>query len=301
MDVPNFSLFLQQMSNGIALGSIYALIALGYTMVYGIVKLINFAHGDVLMIGAFASYYALRWFGTGIGGLLAAAAFSVFVCVTLVIIIERLAYKPLRNAPRINALITAIGISFILENGARVIPFMGPNPREFPTVKLVNIELGAFSVSNIQLIVLATAVVFMVILTFIVSSTKMGKAMRAVAFDMKAAALMGIPVDFVISFTFALGAALAAIGGLLFALSYPQVEPYMGIMPGLKAFIAAVFGGIGSIPGAVLGGYVLGIVETLSKGYISSQLSDAVVFGILILILIVKPAGLLGKFSREKV
>jgi branched-chain amino acid transport system permease protein len=299
--VTDFSVFIQQLINGLALGSIYALIALGYTMVYGIVKLINFAHGDLLMVGAFAAYFVLKRFGTTLVGITLAVVVAVAVCIVLVIIIERLAYKPLRNAPRINSLITAIAVSLILENGARVIPFLGPNPREFPTIKPINYPVLGAGVSNIQIIVLIVTIGLMLILTLIVSSTKIGKAMRAVSYDMKAASLMGIPVDRVVSFTFGLGAALAAIGGILFAFSYPQVEPYMGIMPGLKAFIAAVFGGIGSIPGAVLGSYILGIVETLTKGYISSKLSDAVVFGILILILLLKPTGLLGTKLREKV
>lgn len=302
-----FSTFLEQLSNGVALGSIYALIALGYTMVYGIVKLINFAHGDILMVGAFAAYFVLEWIGPvqgplmGALALIAATVFSMAVCATLAIVTERLAYRPLRNAPRINALITAIAISFILENGGRVIPFIGPNPKEFPVMPGLNASMPGIGVSPIQILVPAVTVILMIALSVIVKYSKVGKAMRAVSNDMKAAALMGIPVDWIISFTFGLGAALAAIGGILFALSYPQVEPYMGIMPGLKAFIAAVFGGIGSIPGAFLGGYVLGIAEQLTKGYVSSTLSDAVVFGILILILLVKPSGLLGTKAREKV
>jgi branched-chain amino acid transport system permease protein len=299
--VSNLSIFLQQLSNGIALGSIYALIALGYTMVYGIVKLINFAHGDLLMVGAFVAYYMLRLTGTSVAGFCLAFLVSMAFTAVLGILIERLAYKPLRTAPRINALITAIGISLLLENGGRVLPFMGPNPREFPTIKTVNFPVFGATVSNIQLLVLIVAVSLMLILNFIIMKTKMGKAMRAVSHDQMAASLMGIPVNTVISFTFGLGSALAAAGGILYAMAYPQIQPYMGVVPGLKAFIAAVLGGIGSVPGAMFGGYILGIVETLTKGFISSQLADAVVYGILILILLVKPTGIMGKNVREKV
>ena len=293
--------FVQQMINGAALGSIYALIALGYTMVYGIVKLINFAFGDFLMIGAFAGLFILQGFGVTWYGMVLAFIVSIVVCVVLGVIIERLAYKPLRNAPRINALITAIGVSFLLENGARVIPFMGPNPRQFPVMETVNISLGGAGISNIQITVIAVSIFLMILLNWIVTRTKMGKAMRATSFDRNAASLMGINVNTTISFTFALGSALAAAAGILFCSAYPQVEPYMGIMPGLKAFIAAVLGGIGSIPGAMIGGYILGIAETLTKGFISSQLADAISFGILIVILLLKPTGIMGKNIREKV
>ncbi len=296
-----FGQLAQQTINGLALGSIYALIALGYTMVYGIVKLINFAHGDILMIGAFVGYFVLMSMGMSWYALLIAFAVSMVVCAIMGIVIERFAYRPLRDAPRINALITAIAVSLILENGARVIPFMGPNPREYPVLKNATFSLGSIEISNIQIIVIVVSVALMIVLNYIVNSTKIGKAMRAVSFDMKASALMGINVNFVISFTFALGSVLAASAGILFSSAYPQVEPYMGIMPGLKAFIAAVFGGIGSIPGAMFGGVILGIAETLTKGFISSQLSDAVVFGILIIVLSVKPTGLMGKNVREKV
>ncbi len=291
----------QQIINGIALGSIYALIALGYTMVYGIVKLINFAHGDILMIGAFAGYFVLIRFGASWPVLLAAFVFSMLISAVLGIVIERLSYKPLRSAPRINSLITAIGVSLILENGARVLPFIGPNPRQFPTMKTVNMTLLGMNISNVQIIVVSVSIVLMIALNYIVMSTKTGKAMRAVSFDRNAASLMGIPVNRIISFTFGLGSMLAAAAGILFSTAYPQVEPYMGIMPGLKAFIAAVLGGIGSIPGAMIGGYILGIAETLTKGFISSQLADAIAFGILIIILLAKPTGIMGKNVREKV
>ncbi len=292
---------LQQIVNGIALGSIYALIALGYTMVYGIVKLINFAHGDVMMVGAFAAYFTLEKLGLSPFAMVIAFLFAMIISAVLGVLIERFAYKPLRNAPRINALITAIGISLMLENGARVIPFIGPNPRQFPTPKTVNISIGGIGISNTQIIVVAVSVFLMIVLNYIVNSTKTGKAMRAVSFDRKAASLMGIPVNRIISITFAIGSALAAAAGILFSSAYPQVEPYMGIMPGLKAFVAAVLGGIGSIPGAMIGGYIMGIAETLTKGFISSQLADAIAFGILIVILLAKPTGIMGKNVREKV
>jgi branched-chain amino acid transport system permease protein len=291
----------QQIVNGLALGSIYALIALGYTMVYGIVRLINFAHGDILMVGAFSAYFVLIKFSLTPVVFIGAFIFSMTISALFGILIERLAYKPLRNAPRINALITAIGVSLILENGARVLPFIGPNPKQFPIMKTINFNVFGIGISNIQIIVVAISVLLMIVLNYIVMSTKVGKAMRAVSFDRKAASLMGIPTDFIISFTFGLGSVLAAAAGILFATAYPQVEPYMGIMPGLKAFIAAVLGGIGSIPGAMVGGYILGISETLTKGFLSSQLSDAIAFGILIIILLAKPTGIMGKNIREKV
>jgi branched-chain amino acid transport system permease protein len=222
-------------------------------------------------------------------------------CLILGVLIEKICYKPLRSQPRINTLITAIGVSFFLENGARVIEAIGPNPRVFPTLPAVNYNLFGVNVSQVQILVFIVAIVLMVCLNYIVSFTKIGKAMRAVSFDKGAASLMGINVDRVISFTFVLGSSLAAAAGILFASSYPQIEPYMGTMPGMKAFIAAVLGGIGSIPGAMLGGFILGVAETLAKGFLSSQLSDAIAFGLLIIILVVKPSGLLGKPMGEKV
>lgn len=293
--------FLQQMFNGISLGSVYALIALGYTMVYGIVKLINFAHGDILMLGAFAGYFILGAMGVSPVTLLIAFAISMAVCALTGVFIEKTCYKPLRSAPRINALITAIGVSIVLENGARVVPFMGPNPRLFPTMNLSRLELFGVRINMMQVIVFGVSVTLMIILNYIIKNTKIGKAMRAVSFDMDASLLMGININRVISFTFAIGASLGAAAGILFASAYPQVEPLMGMIPGLKAFVAAVLGGIGSIPGAVLGGFILGIAETLTKGYITSTLADAVAFGILIIILIIKPSGLLGRNIREKV
>ena len=295
------SLFLQQLINGLSLGSVYALIALGYTMVYGIVKLINFAHGDILMLGAYSGYFVLRQFGTRPVGMLLAFIFAMVVCAVISILIERFAYRPLRSAPRLNSLITAIAVSLILQNGARVLPFIGPNPRQYPTMQTINISLGPISISNIQLIVIALSAILMIILNYIINYTKTGKAMRAVSYDMQAASLMGISVNKTIAFTFALGAVLAAAGGVLYATAYPQIEPTMGTMPGLKAFVAAVLGGIGSVPGAMLGGYILGIAETMTKGFLVSQFSDAISFSILIIILLVKPAGILGEKMRVKV
>lgn len=294
--------FLQQMVNGISLGSIYALIALGYTMVYGIVKLINFAHGDVLMLGAFAGFFVLSALGVVTPfTLIAAFAVSMVICALIGILIEKTCYKPLRNAPRINTLITAIGLSIFLENAARVLPIIGPNPKQFPTMPNVTYKFFDVGISQVQILVFGVSIFLMILLNYVINYTKMGKAMRAVSFDRGAAYLMGINVNWVISFTFALGSALAAAAGVLYASAYPQVEPYMGIMPGLKAFVAAVLGGIGSIPGAVLGGFIMGITETLAKGFISSELADAIAFGILIIILVVKPSGILGKNTREKV
>jgi branched-chain amino acid transport system permease protein len=294
-------MFVQQLINGLSLGSIYALIALGYTMVYGIVMLINFAHGDILMVGAYAGYFILTRFGVTPLSLAAAFAFSMTLCALLGVLIERLAYRPLRNAPRLNSLITAIAVSLILQNAARVLPFIGPNPRQFPRPAVSSLSLGAISISNIQLIVIVLAALLMLALNYIINYTRRGKAMRAVSFDLRAASLMGISVNGTISFTFALGSILAAAGGMLFAFAYPQVSPTMGTMPGLKAFVAAVFGGIGSIPGAMLGGFILGIAETLTKGFLSSQYADAISFSILIIILLVKPTGVLGKSTRVKV
>lgn len=293
--------FLQQMVNGISLGSVYALIALGYTMVYGIVKLINFAHGEVMMIGAFTGYFVMRAMGPTYLSLVVAIAASMAVCALLGMTIEKTCYKPLRNAPKINILITAIGISIFLQNMARVVPFIGPNPKQFPTLPNKNINLFGVNISQVQVIVIIVSILLMIILNVVVNYTKTGKAMRATSYDRDAALLMGININRIISITFAIGASIGGSAGVLFALSYPQVEPYMGIMPGLKAFVAAVLGGIGSIPGAMLGGYIMGTAETLTKGFISSKLGDAVAFGILIIILILRPAGILGKKTNEKV
>ncbi|TCL76522.1 branched-chain amino acid transport system permease protein [Hydrogenispora ethanolica] len=292
----------QQLVNGLALGSIYALIALGYTMVYGIAKLINFAHGDILMLGAFAGFFVLITASAATPILyIVSFVVAMAICAAIGVIMEKTCYKPLRNAPRMNALITAIGLSFFLENGARVFPPIGPNPKQFPTLANVNFNLFGVNISQVQIIVFIVSIGLMVLLNYIVNYTKVGKAMRAVSFDRGAAYLMGINVNRIISFTFAIGSALAAAAGILFSTAYPQVEPYMGIMPGIKAFVAAVLGGIGSIPGAMIGGFILGVAETLTKGFISSQLADAIAFGILIVILIVKPTGILGANVSEKV
>ena len=293
---------LQQLINGLSLGSIYALIALGYTMVYGIVLLINFAHGDILMVGAYTAFFVLSGIGAGPLGMLLAFLISMIICASFGITIERFAYRPLRTSPRLNSLITAIAVSLILENGARVLPFIGPNPRQFPRPAVVSIPiLEGLTISNIQVIVIILSALLMLALNYIINYTKRGKAMRAVSFDLQAASLMGISANKIISFTFALGSVLAAAGGVLYASAYPQVNPLMGMMPGLKAFVAAVLGGIGSIPGAMLGGFILGIAETFTKGFISSQFSDAISFSVLIIVLLLKPTGILGKKARIKV
>ena len=295
------SMFLQQLINGLSLGSIYALIALGYTMVYGIVKLINFAHGDVMMLGAYAGYFVLRAMGANALGMTCAFLAAMIFCGAFSLVIERFAYRPLRNAPRLNSLITAIAVELILQNVMRVLPFVGPNPRQFPTMPLLNYSLGPVSISNLQLIVIISSALLMVALNILVNYTKTGKAMRAVSYDMGASSLMGISVNKTIAITFVIGSVLAGAGGVLYATAYPQIDPMMGYMPGLKAFVAAVLGGIGSIPGAMVGGVILGIAETLTKGFISSQYADAISFAILIVILLVKPTGLFGSKRTVKV
>ncbi|MCL2179746.1 MAG: branched-chain amino acid ABC transporter permease [Treponema sp.] len=293
---------LQQLINGLSLGSIYALIALGYTMVYGIVLLINFAHADILMVGAYAAFFVLSAVGAGPLGMLCAFIVAMIMCASLGVTIERFAYRPLRTSPRLNSLVTAIAVSLILENGARVLPFIGPNPRQFPRPSVINIRLlEGLTISNIQVIVIILSALLMLALNYIINYTKRGKAMRAVSFDLQAASLMGISTNKIISFTFALGSVLAAAGGVLYASAYPQINPLMGMMPGLKAFVAAVLGGIGSIPGAMLGGFILGITETFAKGFISSQYSDAISFSILIIVLLFRPTGILGRKARIKV
>jgi len=299
---------LQNLLNGVAVGAIYALIALGYTMVYGILKLINFAHGDVFMLGAFVGYYSGNWAAAHVnrehpltylvaGGimLLAMAACGAFGYLN-----ERIAYRPLRNAPRIASLITAIGVSFLLEYGGQLV--FGPDPKFFPTLTPKHIiHLGGIVTTNYQIIVLIVAVIFMALLQWIIYGTKFGRAMRAVSYNFETASLMGIPVDRVISTTFVIGSALAAVAGILFGLSYPKIDPLMGIMPGLKAFIAAVLGGIGNVPGAVVGGLTIGIVEAFVGGSRFSNFRDAIAFVILIAILLFRPSGLFGKFEAEKV
>ncbi|MBQ6781360.1 MAG: branched-chain amino acid ABC transporter permease [Treponema sp.] len=297
----SISIFVQQLINGLSLGSIYALIALGYTMVYGIVKLINFAHGDVMMVGAYAGYFVLCAVGTTPIGMTLAFLAAMLMCGLLSLVIERLAYRPLRNAPRLNSLITAIAVELILQNVMRVLPFVGPDPRQFPTMTTKMLSIGIVSFSNIQLIVIVLSAVLMVVLNYIVNYTKTGKAMRAVSYDLGAASLMGISVNRIIAITFVIGSVLAGAGGVLYATAYPQIDPVMGYIPGLKAFVAAVLGGIGSIPGAMLGGIILGVAETMTKAYISSQYADAISYMILIVILLVKPTGILGKKTHVKV
>ncbi|MCE2170364.1 branched-chain amino acid ABC transporter permease [Streptococcus thermophilus] len=287
----------QQLVNGIILGSIYALLALGYTMVYGIIKLINFAHGDIYMIGAFVGYYAINSLKMNFW---IALVFSMIVCAILGVVIEFLAYRPLRNSTRISALITAIGVSFFLEY--IMVYFVGADTRSFPqSIKVHTYHLGSISVTNVQLLILVVALVLMVALQLIVKKTKMGKAMRAVSVDSDAAELMGISVNNTISFTFALGSSLAGAAGVLIGLYYNSIEPLMGMTPGIKAFVAAVLGGIGIIPGSALGGFVIGILETLSTAIGLSSYRDAIVYGVLIVILLLRPAGILGKNVKEKV
>lgn len=290
--------FLQQMINGLSLGSIYALIALGYTMVYGIIKLINFAHGDIYMLGAFTAFYATTFFHLNF---FVALVVAMVLCGVLGVVIERIAYKPLRHATRITALITAMGVSYVLEYTTQY--FAGSEVKTFPTDLLDNtaFSFGGVRITMMQIYIFVITIVLMIILTYIVSKTKMGRAMRAVSVDEDAAKLMGINVDTTISFTFFLGSCLAGVAGVLVGVYYNSINPLMGMTPGLKAFIAAVFGGIGNIPGAMIGGLFIGIAETLVTAYGSSLYKDAIVYVILILVLILKPDGLLGKNVKEKV
>ncbi len=306
--------FLQQLINGLALGSIYALIALGYTMVYGVLRFINFAHGDVYMVGAFAGFYAAPWVAkifpgdqsgaytwSVIAGAVTVLLISMLVCAILGITIERLVYKPLRNRPRLTVLITAIGVSIFLQNFGQFL--FGADPQFFPEILPDRaIEgLGELTVTVNQVVVLVVTMALLVGLRFVVMKTKMGTAMRALSFNPVAASLMGINNNVIISFTFGLGSALAAAAGILNAISYPSIDPLMGILPGIKAFVAAVLGGIGNIPGAALGGFIIGILETMVVGYVSPMYRDAIAFAVLILILLFKPSGLLGSAEREKV
>ena len=288
--------FFMQFINGLNIGSIYALIALGYTMVYGIAKLINFAHGDVIMVGAYISFISMKF---GLPWWLA-VIISIVTCAILGVVMEKVAYKPLRKASRISLLITAIGISYLLQNAFQLI--FGANPQPYHAfITLSALNLGGILIQANYYITFSVSVVLMILLTLFVNKTTMGKAMRAVSEDEGAAKLMGINVDTTISLTFAIGCALAAIAGILYANCYPMINPTLGSLPGIKAFIAAVLGGIGSIPGAVIGAFILGMVEAMTKAYISSQLTDTIVFAILILMLVFKPAGILGKNVKEKV
>lgn len=300
--------FIQQVFNGLSLGSIYALIALGYTMIYGILRFINFAHGDVFMIGAFSGYYLGIVFSFATAGGFASLGMalliligSMVVCGLLGFTIEKLVYKPLRKSPKLTILITAIGVSLFLEYGGQLV--FGADPKSFPSLlenkPLINLS-GAVIGSN-PLVVLVTAGILMLVLRIIVMKTKIGTAMRAVSYNPTAASLMGININAVISFTFIIGSSLAGAAGILYGLNYPSIDPLMGILPGLKAFVAAVLGGIGNIPGAALGGMIIGLLETFVTGYISPTYRDAIAFGILILILLVKPTGILGKKEIEKV
>lgn len=290
---------LQYLINGISIGSVYAIIALGYTMVYGIAKMLNFAHGDVIMIGAYISFCVTSYLGLPAWVSIIAA---VVVCTVLGITIEGLAYKPLRGTPSLAVLITAIGVSYFLQNAAQLI--WSSSPKNFTsvvTMKPISLADGKIVITGEVLLTVAACILVMVGLTLFTSKTRTGKAMRAVSEDRDAAQLMGINVNQTISTTFAIGSALAAIAGVLLCSTVPTLQPTTGSMPGIRAFTAAVFGGIGSIPGAMLGGILLGIIETFSKAYLSTQFSDAIVFSVLIIILLVKPAGLLGKQIQEKV
>ena len=292
--------FISYLINGISLGSVYAIIALGYTMVYGIAKMLNFAHGDVIMIGAYVVLMGMV--KAGLSPILAVLS-AVVVCTVLGVTVERVAYRPLRNAASpLAVLITAIGVSYLLQNLALLI--FGANAQSFPTAiswKGISLADGALNISGETIVTIAACIVIMICLTLFVKKTKQGQAMRAVSEDRGAAQLMGINVNATIALTFAIGSALAAIAGVLLCSAYPSLTPYTGAMPGIKAFVAAVFGGIGSIPGALIGGILLGIIEIMGKAYISSQMADAIVFAVLIIVLLVKPAGLLGKNIQEKV
>ena len=298
-EVNDMTLFLSYLINGISLGSVYAIIALGYTMVYGIAKMLNFAHGDVIMIGAYVSFCAMQYMGLPA---ILSVVLAMAVCTVLGIVIEGLAYKPLRQAPSLAVLITAIGVSYFLQNLALLI--WGSTPKSFSSVVSIgSITLleGQLVISGETIVTILANILIMIALTQFTSRTKFGKAMRAVSEDKGAAELMGINVNATISMTFAIGSALAAIAGVLLCSAYPTLQPTTGSMPGIKAFTAAVFGGIGSIPGAMIGGVLLGVIEILGKAYVSTELGDALVFAVLILVLLVKPTGLLGKPMREKV
>jgi branched-chain amino acid transport system permease protein len=296
--------FFQQVINGLSLGAIYALIALGYTMVYGVLRLINFAHGDVYMLGAFAGFYLANALGLdanpSIVWAIAVTIGSMAICACVGVLIERLAYRPVRHHPRLTSLITAIGVSLLLEYGGQVV--FGATPRFFPQmIRSETYAAGGVQITNQNLLIVVVAIVVMVGLEFVVHRTRIGKAMRATSYNLPVAKLMGINTDFVIAFTFALGSALAAAGGVMVALAIPRIDPLMGLMTGLKAFVAAVLGGIGSIPGAMVGGLVIGLMETWLSATAYSTYRDAVAFGVLIVILLVRPSGLFGAPATEKV
>lgn len=292
--------FIQQIMNGLRIGSIYALVSLGYTMVYGIARLINFAHGDIIMVGAYTALFSVPMMMSMGVPLWLSVIPAIIVCAALGMLTERVAYRPLRNSPRISNLITAIGVSLLLENLA--MKYIGSGAKSFPTVfKNAQFKFGGLTIDKGVLITLTVTLALSLLLSIFMNKTKFGKAMLATSEDYGAASLVGINVNHTISVTFAIGSALAAIGSILYVAAYPQVYPLMGSMLGIKAFIAAVLGGIGILPGAVLGGFILGIVETLTRAYISSQLADAIVFAILIVVLLVKPVGIMGKNIKEKV
>ena len=293
------TMLLFYLCQGISLGSVYAIIALGYTMVYGIAKMLNFAHGDVIMVGAYIAFCSLQYWGLPPA---VAVLVAVVVCTVLGIVIERLAYKPLRQASSLAVLITAIGMSYLLQNSALLI--WGSSPKSFPAMinlPMISLMGGELQISGTSILTISVCIVIMVLLTLFTSKTKLGKAMRVVSEDKGAAELMGINVNTTISLTFAIGSALAAIAGVLLCSAYPTLMPTTGSMPGIKAFTAAVFGGIGAIPGAMIGGILLGVIEILGKAYVSMELGDAFVFAVLIIVLLVKPTGLLGKKVHEKV
>ena len=291
--------FLSYLINGISLGSVYAIIALGYTMVYGIAKMLNFAHGDIIMVGGFTVFTIVSTAGgSPVVGVLA----SIVVCTVLGVTIEKVAYRPLRGASPLAVLITDIGVSYLLQNVALLI--FGSNARQFTsvvTLPALKLAGGKLSISGVTIVTIITCVIIMLALTTFINKTKIGQAMLAVSEDKGAATLMGINVNGTIAVTFAIGSSLAAIAGVLLCSAYPSLTPYTGSMPGIKAFVAAVFGGIGSIPGAMIGGILLGVIENLAKAYISSQLADAIVFSVLIIVLLVRPTGILGKKINEKV
>ena len=288
---------LEQLINGLSTGSIYALIALGYTMVYGIAKMINFAHGDIIMVGAYALYVVSLLLHIPV---IPSMILTVIICAILGITVEKFAYKPLRKAPPLAVLITAIGVSYFLQNLSLLIFKATPIPFQ-SVIQVPSISIGGLNISGVTLVTLIITIISMVILTLFINKTKAGSAMRAVSEDKGAAELMGINLNRTISMTFAIGSALAAVAGILYICQYQSLRPTLGALPGIKAFVAAVLGGIGNVPGAMLGGIVLGIIESMSKAYISTELSDAIVFGVLVIVLLVKPTGLLGKRKSEKV